>query len=782
MEKIREENALNQYKSDMQTYGIGVIYGRMCPDYKDGLKLVQRRILYGMYEYTDADKRKIKSANVVGQVMGHLHPHGDSAIYDTLKPMTNNTEIYIPLIDKKGNFGSFMGDPAAASRYTECKLSDFAKDVYLKDLALSPKTTDWVDNYDGMSKEPTFLPAALPMLLINGFFGIVFGLKIEIPRHNITEVIDATLSLIDNPNQNITLIPDCCMPCDIIEANWKEISNKGHGKFKVRGKIDIGEWGHKPALFIRTLPDLVFLDTIGSKIEELIEKNKLIGIHETYDKSTTDECKYVIVLKNGVDPNYIRQIIYSMTEMEKSYNVNMEVLDNLNLVRMSYTSYLKAFIEFRKDIKLRLYCSIMQNNMTKIVEKDAFIKLFTSKEADKLIDMIRKTKNTDEVLMRETLIKKLGITELQARYIMNAPIKALSQGHLNRYIEDSKKLKDEYDFYYNKVLDQNMILADIKQELIELRKKYGCPRRCNVISNADASGIPQGEFKIVISNNNMIRKINPNDNIGTFKNDSPKFVTIVDNTKNILLFGADGRVYNLPVYKIPLNDRSSCTDIRILVKNLTADICEILYGPTVENFANKVEKYYAIMITNQGMIKKIDIQDLINVPLSGLIYQKLDPGDLVKAITIAGDGLDAIVFTKHKALRMSVKDIPYLKRSTKGSRAMNNAETIDGMSIIKPDSTDIIVITASGKINRFDITALPRLTRNKSGSKVINLGKNDYIVGVYGVNDQSSVNLVTDKEKLSIPVSDIPRLTSVSAGTKMLKSSDIVLKVKIIHK
>lgn len=459
----------------------------------------------------------------------------------------------------------------------------------------------------------------------------------------------------------------------------------------------------------------------------------------------------------------------------------MEVLDGLNLVRMSYTSYLQAFIEFRKDIKLRLYCSIMQSNMTKIVEKDAFIKLFTSKEADKLIDMIRKTKNTDETLMRETLIKKLGITEMQARYIMNAPIKALSQGHLSKYIEESKRLQDEYNFYYNKIMDQNMILEDIRQELLELRKKYGCPRRSRIISDTEISGIPEGEFKIVISNNNMIRKINPSDNINAFKNDSPKFVTIVDNTKNILLFGADGRVYNLPVHKIPLNDKNSCTDIRMLAKNLTADICEIVYEPTIQNFANKVEKYYTIIITNQGMIKKIDVQDLLNVPLSGLIYQKLDPGDLVKTISIAGDGLDAIVFTKHKALRMSIKDIPYLKRSTKGSRAMGGTESIDGMSIISPDSTDIIVITASGKINRFDISALPRLQRNKAGSKVITLGKNDYIVGVYGVNDNSTINLITDKEKLSIPVIDIPRLTSVSSGTKMLKTSDIVLKVKIIH-
>ena len=241
------------------------------------------------------------------------------------------------------------------------------------------------------------------------------------------------------------------------------------------------------------------------------------------------------------------------------------------------------------------------------------------------------------------------------------------------------------------------------------------------------------------------------------------------------------RVYNLPIHKIPLSDRASNgTDIRILCKNLTADIIAIVYEPMVKDFANKVEKYYVTVITNHGMCKKIDIQDFLNVPPSGLIYHKLDPGDLMRMITIAGDGLDLIVYNKHKALRMSMKDIPYQKRSTKGLKAMNS-ELIDGMSIIKPDSTDIVVITSSGKINRFDVAALPRHTRNKVGSKVINLGKNDYIVGVYGVTPKSVINLTTDSQKLSIPVESLDKLSSVSAGNKVLKASEIVLKVDIVH-
>lgn len=780
-EKIKEENTLVQYKSDMQTYGITVIHGRMCPDYRDGLKLVQRRIIYGMDAFSKATSTHVKSADIVGSVMGKLHPHGDSSIYDAMKPMANWNETNMTIIDKKGNFGSFLGDSAAASRYTEAKLSNFAMDVFLSDIKKSEKTTDWTENYSNTYKEPIYLPASLPMLLINGSFGIAIGLKVEIPRHNITEVIDATINLIDNPNYDVVLVPDCCMECDIIDADWKSISHKGYGKYKVRGKIEIGEFDRKPALIIRSLPDLVFLDTITDKIESLVAENKIIGIQDTYNKSEGDELRYVIVLKKGADPNYIRQVIYSCTEMEKSVNVNMEVLDGLNLTRMSYKSYLEAFIEFRKDVKLRLYCSIMQYDMTKIIEKEAFIKLLSSKEGDNLINLIRKNKGTDDSVLREVLIKKLNITELQARYIINAPLKALSQGYLKKYIEDEKALRDEYNFYYNKVMDRSMILKDIRDELVELRKKYAKPRKCKIISDSEATGIPKGTFKIVVSANNMIKKLGVNDPIGTFKNDAPKFIMHVENTESILLFGADGKVYNVPVHKVPLSDRTSNgTDIRMIAKNLTADICAIIYEPIMKKFADKIEKYYVVLITNSGMCKKIDIQDFLNVPPSGLIYQKLDNGDLVKNVTIAGDALDMIIFTKHKALRMSVKDVPYQKRSTKGLKAMNT-DFIDGMSIINPDSTDVVVITASGKINKFDIAALPRLSRNKVGSKVINLGKNDYIIGVYGVTNNSIINLTTNAQKLQIPVSSIQKASSISSGVKMLKTSEIVLKCEISH-
>ena len=783
--KIISNNVLEQYKHDMQIYGLSVIFARMCPDYRDGLKLVQRRTLYAtLPPYSEAYKRKVKSANLVGQVMGYFHPHGDSSIYDTMKPMANWNEINIPLLDKEGNFGTFLGDPAAASRYTECKLSDFAFEVLLKPIRESSKTTDWTETYDGTNLEPLFLPSALPMLLINGSFGIAMGLKVDIPRHNINEVIDATLNLINNPNADVVLIPDHSMKCDIIDTDWADISHKGYGSYTVRGKIDIGEFQGKPALFIRSLPDLTFLDTIEKKIESLVAENKIIGIEKLYKQNEgdqIDDLNYTIVLKKGTDPEYIKQVIYSSTEMQQNCRVNMEVLDGLNLVRMDYKSYLEKFIMFRIDIKLRLYFAKMQENETKITEKEPFIKLFQSKDFDKLIELIRNRKDVNDKDLREVLIKKLDITDLQARYIIDAPLKSLSIGYLSKYIEEINKLKEEYNFYCDKVLNLDLIMKDIKDELIYLKNKYGRPRRCKVVSSAEASGIPQGTFKIVISSNNRIKKIGINDPLGNFKDDCPKYIIKVDNTENILLFGSDGKVYKIPVHKIPLCDRVSVgTDIRILVKNLTADICAVIYEPLIKSFTEKKEKYYVTIITNLGMCKKMDINDFLTVAPSGLIYQKLEPGDLVKTVTIAGDALDVITFTKHKALRMSMKDIPYQKRSTKGLKAMNT-DIIDGLSIINPNSTDIVVITASGRINRFDVNGLQRMSRNKVGSKVISLSKNDFIVGVYGVNESSILRLTIANEKVDIPVATVPKMSSVSAGTKMIKTSDYVIKVEVIN-
>lgn len=785
-EKIVERNLLEQFVEDSTRYAIYVTRLRAIPDYKDGLKPVQRDIIYCMYNDSKAISHTIKSASVVGRTMELYHPHGDSAIYGTMKPMANWFETKIPYIDITGNFGNFQGDPAAASRYTEVKLSKFALDAVIGDLKDSKQASDWVDTYDNRNKKPEFLPAVAPNLLVNGAFGIGVGMKVEIPRHNLNEVIDATLELIKNPDAPVELIPDHCMPCYICQdkkSQFKEISNKGFGTYKVRGIIDIGEFKGNPALFIKSIPDLTFLDSITEKIEALVESNKLIQIQTCYDKSTEEGVNYVIVLKKGSDPNYVREVIYKNTPIEQNCRVNFEVLDGINPLRMSYKSYLLAFIEFRKITKFRLYCNRLQTVQTRIHEREAFIKLLESGEIDNIIELIKKQKNIDDSYLTEYIVKKVGVTDLQAKYILSADLKKLSIGYLNKYKEDAVNLEQQRQALMVKITDDNSIMEDIVNELNEIKEKYGSPRLCKVISTSSFSEVPKGTFKIVITENNFIKKIGENDPIGNLKGDSVKQVLVVDNTENILLFDEQGKVFKLPIHKLPLTDKASPgIDIRMVIKGLTSNINTVIYEPVVKHFADKVQKHFMTMITENGLIKKLDLQDFLTVPPSGILYIKLDPGDKVKSVIIASDGAELLISSDRKVLRMSMNEVPHLKRNTKGNRSMNTSDPIDGLALIGPDATDIVVITETGRVNRFDSVALPCMARGRAGVSVIKLGKGDKIRAVYGCKNTDTIRITTLEKSYDIKVSEIKSASSIAPGEKMIPmKGDQILRCDIIR-
>ena len=277
-ENISEVSSNVQFKSDYLRYGIYILYRRVLSDYRDGLKPVQRRILWAMFKNSKAITTKVKSASVVGDVIRLYHPHSDSSIYGTMKPMANWFETYIPMIEPHGNFGTFQGDPMAASRYTECKLSKFAYENVIGDLVDSEEAVDWSPNYNEDAKEPDYLPVKVPLLLINGSFGIGLGMRADIPTHNLSEVIDATITLMHNPNAEITLVPDHCMKCEIIDTDFSKICRSGFGHYTIRGKVDIEDYKNKKALVIKSVPNLTFLDSITNKIEDLIKAKKIIQI------------------------------------------------------------------------------------------------------------------------------------------------------------------------------------------------------------------------------------------------------------------------------------------------------------------------------------------------------------------------------------------------------------------------------------------------------------------------------------------------------------------------
>lgn len=708
--------------------------------------------------------------------------NSDSSIYDAMKPMANWFECKMPLINPFGNFGTIMGDGAASGRYTEAWLSQFAQECVIAGLHTSDAVVDWTDNYDNTSKEPEYLPAIVPLLLVNGTNGIGVGVKVDVPTHNLGEVIDATVRLIDNPNADVVLIPDHCIPCEIIDTNWKSICNTGNGKYKARGYVEKGfNAKGNPVLTITSLP-VYNTGNVFSQILKLVGDGKLPQVIDVDDESKTKKIKISIVLKKGSDADYVKEALYKYTDLEKSFSVNFEVINGIELIRMSYKSYLESFILFAKQNKFRYCCSILNDINTRSHRIEAFIKVLESGYINDIIKMIQKRKTIDDNEIIEFLIKKIKITDLQASYIINASIKQLSLGYLNKYKDEYAKLMSRMEELEKMVMNDDLISDSVRNDLIEIKKKYATPRISKVIKVSDAGNIPQGIFTLVITENNYVRKLGANDIVNTIRGDSPKFILQVDNIESVILFDNKGRVFKLPVHKLPIVGKSDPgIDIRTILKGLTADIIRVIQEPVLKRAANLKNKFYVAVLTKGNTIKKLDVNDFLSVPPSGIIYSKLNMDDSVIAVDIVSDQLDIVVYSGHKALRIAAKDIPCYKRNTLGVAVMNTNDPMEGMSIIYPEATDIVVITRSGKLNRFMASGLNRSTRNKAGSSVIKIGKSDCIHSIYGVNEKNTLNITTTSEVIAIPVASIERGSSVSSGIKAVSTkSDIILKADVI--
>ena len=780
-ETIKEQNAVSLYKEDMVKYLILVNRRRAFPEIIDGLKPVQRRIIYDMYaQGATSFNKRIKSSAIVGDTMKNYHPHGDSSIYTAIEPLANWYEIKVPLIDPKGNWGSIMGDGPAAARYTEAGLSEFCYDCIIGELKETKSAVDWIENYSRTKLEPEYLPVRLPILLINGSFGIGVGLNSNIPTHNLIEVCEATRALIKDPKSEVLLYPDACQPCKIVGdiKEFKKICKNGFGKYKVRGDVSISTQKDHPVITINSLPDGVSTDIIVNKLNDMIANKELPMIQDISDASTERVC-ISIKLKKGADPNYVKQVLYTKTQVQVTVSVNFQVVKGVDPCRVGYKEYLLDFIEQRALTKFRVYCNKNKKLSTEANQLIAYVKLIESGKIDEIIKMVKKQNSTNDDYLVEFLIKKVGLNDLQAKFILGTNIKQLSKGYLATYKAKLASITKDIQKYEKIVYgDGSEILQEIDQELLEIEKKYGSPRICKVIKESDDNNIPQGIFKVVITRRNFIRKIPDVDKVGVVKGDDPKFILRVDNTENVLLFDNKGKVFKLPVSKIPLTDKNSLgTDIRILCKNLTADIIALYYEPTLKKIVEGKHKHYLVIATKGNSVKKLDMEDFLNVSVSGLIYTKLkDNADEVTGITITPAELDVVVYSEQKALRMSMKNVPLFKRNAAGNKAMNTNSYIEGLSVIYPHTQYIIVITAKGRINKFPITAFNSHGRGGTGVNVIKLKAGDYIKDIFGANDTDAVRIVTSNSVIEIPVNSVGVHSTVATGEiiSQLKGSTIV--------
>lgn len=800
-ERIIDVDAKERYIRDYGTYSIYAIGTRVSPSFQDGLIQVQRRIVYGMFAETKAvPGKKVKSARVYGDIMGKFHPHGDSAIYDAMDVLAVPWKSMIPLIEPHGGWGTIDGDKQSAGRYTECNMSQFAYDFVIGNLKESKHIVNWVDTYTNQDKEPEFLPVKIPLLLVNGGSRIGVGMKFDASKHNLKEVLIELKKKILNPNHVVFLKPDMCQPCQIINTNWKALCNTGFGSYKVRGLMEVTtitpdisdnkKYKNKPAIKITSTPDYVTLNKIKEDIEKrLVEEKKCPQIIDIIDDNGDDkseeECNKqkincYIVLENGSDPKYVMDMIYKHTDMQSTFTENFQVLYEYNTTRWSYNHFMEKWIEWDKLTYTKYYYSLMQQYKTKLYEKEAFIKAIQSDKIDELINRIRKRKTTDSNENIEWVIKTLGIGKIQARFILSSRLETLSEGYLNKYIQEAKKLTNEINILRSKILDENLLIQDIIKDIDECIAKYGKPRNCTFIDESEINDIPKGTFKLVITEKNFIKKIPVNDNIGSLRDDRAKQILTVENTESIFIFDCLGKVYKLPISKIPVSDKgTNGIDVRLMIKNLTSNITKVIYQPLLEDLRKKVVKHFLMIQSKNGYIKKLDIGDIIGAMPSGLVYTKLSENDYVNDIEIVPEGMDIIVYSDNKALRYNSNEVPQLKRNTIGNKSIKS-DYIDGLCLITPVMTNIIVITEKGYINRFSSVALQPQSRAKNqGSSVIKLGAGDKIKYIFGCKDDSIIHYSTQEvSDAEIPVSDLKIGSSVSTGKRLIKDNIVKCVVK----
>ena len=769
------------YMESMAKYSLAIWFDRYVPNIFDGLTPNRRRILYCMFNdikcISKATKRK--SATSVGAVIGQYSAHGDIGTYGAFKPMTNWFEIKIPLICYDSASGSIQGGPQAQMRYTESYLSQFTMEGIMADLQESKSVVDWDKTFDRRTDEPLYLPVKVPLLLINGTFGIAIGERIEVPPHSLNDVVDATIKLMHDPNAQIVLIPDPCDKCEVVDTDWKKISNTGVGQFIERGIVETNtDSKGNVYVSIRSTPDLVWVNDILDSVEKLVKANKLIQIADIQDHSTKDSLDVRFYLKKGADPEYVKQVLYKNTSLQDTKKVNMRVIMNDEIVRVGYRAYLLTFIEFRRMVKFRLYNARLQKDETRLHTIEVFIAILESGDVEQIIHAIRNQTATEEQQLVEWLMKKLKITPVQARYILNTEIKRLSKSNLSRYKQEQKDLQHRIGNYIKFITTPQMIDDEIEAEMLEIKAKYGKPRQSVVISSAEASAIPKGIFKIVVYDDGTVKKLQPNDPIKSYRGVQPKSVCIGENDKDILLFDEMGKVFRLPIHKISFTDKNTAgLDIRLIVKKLTSNIIACMYLPEIVALNKSKSKFYLITVTHAGLIKRIDLDDIITTTPSGILYSRLNPNDFVKQVSLANHDNDVIIYTKSKAVRLSMNGIPHLKRSALGNIGMRTNDPIDGMAIVTSATKDLVIVTNKGYVNRILTEALPCNDKNKTGSKVIKLSKGDLINGVFTCMGDSIIRCFhSDGTFTDLEAKNIELGSSVSGGSKMSKE---IIKAQI---
>lgn len=795
--KILPIEIAGEMKKSYIEYSMSVIVGRALPDVRDGLKPVHRRILYSMNELNlSPDKAYRKSARIVGDVLGKYHPHGDSSVYLAMVKMAQDFSTRVPLVDGHGNFGSVDGDSPAAMRYTEARMSKLSMEL-LRDI--DKETVDFGPNFDESLKEPLVLPARFPNLLVNGSNGIAVGMATSIPPHNLGEVIDATVHLIDKPDSNVEDLmgyikgPDFPTGATIMGTeSIKEAYKTGRGKVKVRAKAEIEELGKgKQQIVVTEIPYQVNKSRLVEKIAELVKDKKIEGISDLRDESNRNGMRIVIELKRDVNANIILNNLYKHSQLEETISIIMIALVNGQPKCLNLKEVLHYYIEHQKDVVTRRTKFELNKAETRAHILEG-LKIALD-NIDAVISTIRSSKASSDA--KEKLVEKFALTEVQAQAILEMRLNRLTG--LER-----EKIDAEYNELMKKIAELKEILASeevllgvIKKEIIEIKDKYSDERRTGIqhaegeIDMRDL--IDEEEIAITLTHFGYIKRL-PADTyrsqkrggrgisaLTTREEDFVKHLITTTTHSRLLFFTNRGRVFRLNAYEIPEGKRQAKGSAIVNLLQL---------GPgekiaTLIDVDGKEENKYLLIATKKGMVKKTKIEDFKNINKSGLISIGLKEGDEVIGVKLTDGEQDVMLVTRNgMSIRFSEKDVRDMGRTAMGVKGitLSEGDTVVSMSL-DSEGTDMLVVSENGFGKRTDLEEYRSQIRAGKGIKTYNISeKTGLIVGAEMVSEEDEMMIINSNGVLiRIRVDEISIFGRVTSGVKLMNVDEEVNIVSI---
>ena len=777
----------DEMRQSFMDYAMSVIVARALPDARDGLKPVHRRALFAMYDLSnDWNRPYKKSARIVGDVIGKYHPHGDQAVYDTMVRMVQDFSLRYPLIDGQGNFGSVDGDPPAAMRYTEVRMARIAGEL-LADL--DKETVDFAPNYDETTQEPVVLPARIPNLLINGSSGIAVGMATNIPPHNLSEVVDGLIALIDHPEltsaQLMQYIPGPDFPtAGSIHGRGPiyEAYTTGRGVLTVRAKVEIEEGGDKgrTRLIVRELPYQVNKARLIERIAELVTEKRLEGIADLRDESDRDGMRVVIELKRDAVPEVVQNQLFKLSQLQDSFGINMLAIVGGRPKLLTLRDALLVFIEHRKDVITRRTVFELRKAQERLHILEG-LKIALD-NLDAVIALIRAA--TDPADARAGLMSQFGLSELQAQAILDMRLQRLTNMERDKILEEHAETLKLIARYQEILGDEREVAKIVVSELREVREQYGDGRRTVIVeASADLSIedlIADEDMVVTVSHEGYVKR-NPvaeyraqrrggRGKIGATTKDEDfiEHLFIASTHAYILVFTTIGKLYWVKVHELPQAGRAARGKAIVNLLSLRAGEKVSAFLP-IREFA---EGRYVLFATKDGTVKKTALDEYANPRPSGIIAIKLNEDDELIGVRLTDGDQEVILSTAAgQAIRFRESDVRAMGRNAAGVRGItiDDDDAVVGVDVVTPDTT-LLAVAEKGYGKR---TALEeyRLT-GRGGKGIITMNVTDKVgrvVGVRMVREGDDVMLITDGGKvIRMPVRDISVIGRNTQGVRLI--------------